>query len=97
HVFAITPSIVMGFAFLWKEGLSFSGLRARTRMVEDGAPEVGAIGAQIAHVGGDVGAVAPEVDLIAPDVGLVAGDVALEIGLCDGRRGEGQADGRTEE
>ncbi|HZE89802.1 MAG TPA: lysylphosphatidylglycerol synthase transmembrane domain-containing protein [Verrucomicrobiae bacterium] len=31
HVFAVGPVIIMGFAFLWKEGLSFSGITAGVR------------------------------------------------------------------
>ena len=33
HVFAVGPVIIMGFAFLWRDGLSFSGL---TRGVRSG-------------------------------------------------------------
>jgi len=36
HAFAIGPVIIMGFAFLWKDGLSFSGVTARAKAGADG-------------------------------------------------------------
>src|SRR5262249_31427940 len=35
HVFAISPSILMGFVFLWREGLSFSTVAGGARVAED--------------------------------------------------------------
>lgn len=42
HVFAISPSILMGFVFLWREGLSFSRVAsgARAAAIEEAGPEV---------------------------------------------------------
>ena len=34
HVFAISPVIIMGFAFLWKEGLSFSRVASGARVTD---------------------------------------------------------------
>lgn len=46
HVFAITPVILLGLWFVWREGLSFSGLKAEVRGVEGAgvAPEAGPAG-----------------------------------------------------
>jgi uncharacterized membrane protein YbhN (UPF0104 family) len=41
HVFAVGPVIIMGFGFLWKEGLSFSGLTSRTKVGGDAASAYG--------------------------------------------------------
>jgi len=39
HVFAVGPVILTGFYFLWREGLSLSGLKAAVRSPEEAPPE----------------------------------------------------------
>jgi hypothetical protein len=38
HIFAISPTIILGLIFVWKEGLSFQGLKDQARSVKDNSP-----------------------------------------------------------
>lgn len=53
HVFAVGPIIIAGFLFLWREGLSFSGLKAAAQSREETPPGAASPGAAAEAAGGN--------------------------------------------